>query len=217
MPNDPLREEGHVLTPDALVNSVIETTIFGGYSKIQVDVLLERAAESLAALLQENRELKQKQAELEHSVEKYRNLEAALQSTLLSSQKMGENMVAAARQQAEAILEEARLARAKAVFKMEALPASLRAEIQRLADARERMRDELAAVVESHRKMIENIPKAEVLAGDFINKAVESPVLHTESEALQRNDTVTPERPVCTDNDAEDGYDQNEELGYVNL
>ena len=51
---------GYGLTPSELVNSVLKTNIFGGYSKTQVDILLERAADVLEALLQENQELRRK-------------------------------------------------------------------------------------------------------------------------------------------------------------
>ncbi len=209
---------GVMLTPAELVSSPIRTSIFGGYSKIQVDMLLEQAAEQLEMLLVENRELKRKLEDLDHSVEKYHNLESALQNTLVSSQKMGENMVAAAKLQADALLQEARLARSRAVFKMEMLPDALRSEIQRLMETRERVRDDLAALLDSHRKMIERIPRAESASDEFVRKEIER--INSRSGG-----TVQEGRDSCAaygatspaEIDRENERDEEEGYGYVNL
>ena len=81
--------EEHILTPSELVNSVIKTNIFGGYSKNQVDILLERAADVLEFLQQENAELKRKTEQLEQTVEKYRDIESSLRGALVSSRRWG--------------------------------------------------------------------------------------------------------------------------------
>ncbi len=208
---------GFTLTPAGLVNSPIKTNLFGGYSKTQVDDLLERAAELLESVLQENRQLKQKQVELEHSVEKYRELQCALQNPLVSPQKMGENMVAAAKLQADALLEEARLAKSKAAFKMEVLPQGLRSEIHRLTSARERMRDELAALLEYHRQIIERIPKAESLSDDYIQKERQNNPYSDDNNILSDDEINTgpsPPLPAVTNLDDDD---ESEDFGYVNL
>lgn len=216
MQNEPRQggehNRGSMLTPAELVSSPIRTSLFGGYSKLQVDLLLEQAAEQLETLLQENRELKRKLSELDHSVAKYQNLESALQNTLVSSQKMGENMITAAKLQADALLEEARLARSRAVFKMEVLPDALRSEIQRLMELRERMRDDLASLLESHRKMIERIPKAESASEEFVRKEAERLSRQGNDSTLEGRDTPAPLKI-----EQEYAHDMDEGHGYVNL
>lgn len=218
----------HTLTPSELVNSVLKTNIFGGYSKTQVDILLERAADVLEALLQENAELKRKTEQLEQTVEKYGDIEASLRGALVSSQKMGENMVASAKLQADALLEEARLARARAVFKMEKLPDALRAEIQRLMDARERLRDDLAALLESHGALIARIPGAEAAVGEFVGKELERTGLYDdddeedeEDEDVEEDESDEEEEPVFPPPSRPGApgtaYGTDTERGYVNL
>ena len=212
MQNEPRQggehNRGSMLTPAELVSSPIRTSLFGGYSKLQVDLLLEQAAEQLETLLQENRELKRKLSELDHSVAKYQNLESAL----VSSQKMGENMITAAKLQADALLEEARLARSRAVFKMEVLPDALRSEIQRLMELRERMRDDLASLLESHRKMIERIPKAESASEEFVRKEAERLSRQGNDSTLEGRDTPAPLKI-----EQEYAHDADEGHSYVNL
>ena len=210
----------HILTPSELVNSVLKTNIFGGYSKNQVDILLERAADVLEILQQENAELKRKNEQLEETVEKYRDIESSLRGALVSSQKMGENMVASAKLQADALLQEARLARARAVFSMEKLPDALRAEIQRLSDARERLRDDLIALLQSHKSLVERIPRAEDTAGEFVDKEMERVRYDDDDEEYDMDEEQDepifpppPSRPAGPGTD----YGTNTERGYVNL
>lgn len=209
---------GPALTPSELINAALKTNIFGGYSKNQVDMLLERAAETLESLIQDNQKLAQRQKTLEQELDKYRDMENSLCSALISSQKMGENMVASAKIQADALLEEARVARAQAVFKMEKLPQALRSEIQRLVDARDRLRDALDAVLQSQGELISRIPRAEDQAEEFVRAALAGicePGASPEPEDdFQQQSTITLKSTQI-------GLDKNEDVngdqGYVNL
>lgn len=153
--------EEHALTPSDLYNAELKTNLFGGYSKNQVDALLERAADVLENLIKRSRELKQQVDEQKAEIQKFHDMEESLRSALVSSQKMSENIIASARFQADALLEEARLAKARAVFQMEQLPDALRVEITRLREERERIRDDVAAVLKSHEGLLARIPRAE--------------------------------------------------------
>ena len=124
--------EEHALTPSDLYNAELKTNLFGGYSKNQVDLLLERAADVLETLIKRNKQLKQQVDEQQAEIQKFHDMEESLRSALVSSQKMSENITASARFQADALVEEARLAKAQAVFQMEQLPVKLREEIARL-------------------------------------------------------------------------------------
>lgn len=208
---------GHGLTPSELVNSVLKTNIFGGYSKTQVDILLERAADVLEALLQENQELRRKGEEADKALEKYREVEESLRAALINAQKMGENMISSAKLQADALLEEARVARARAMFKMEKLPDALRAEISRLTDARDRLRDDLAALLQAHEELLSRIPDAEAAADDYVAResagSESFPDEEGVSEQAHEENFLTPPRGQA----GQDGYEQGNEYGYVNL
>ncbi|HDP34216.1 MAG TPA: DivIVA domain-containing protein [Candidatus Hydrogenedentes bacterium] len=153
--------EEHALTPSDLYNAELKTNLFFGYSKDQVDALLERAADALETVITRNRQLKQQTEEQKEELEKLHDMEDSLRSALVSSQKMSENIIASARFQADALLAEAKLARAQAVFKMEQLPETLQAEIRRLTEARDRLRDDIIAVLKSHERLLDRMPRAE--------------------------------------------------------
>lgn len=162
--------EDIALTPSDLYNAELKTNLFGGYSKNQVDALLERAADVLEILINRNKQLKQTNEEQKEELSKLHDMEASLRSALVSSQKMSENIIDAARLQADALLAEAKLARAQAVFRMEQLPDSLRAEIRRLMEARDLLRDDIAAVLKSHEGLIKRIPPAENAAKEPVKE-----------------------------------------------
>ena len=164
--------EEHALTPSDLYNAELKTNLFGGYSKNQVDALLERTADMLEILITRNKELKQLTEEQKESLEKLHDMEVSLRSALVSSQKMSENIITSARFQADALLEEAKLARAQAVFKMEQLPDALRAEIRRLMEARDLLRDGIAAMIKSHESLLGRIPRAEEGSKNFAREEV---------------------------------------------
>lgn len=163
--------EEHALSPSDLYNAALKTNLVFGYSKDQVDTLLERAADVLETLITKNRQLKQQIDEQKEELEMFRNVEESLRSALVSSQKMSENIIASARFQADALLEEAKLANAQAVFNMEQLPDALQTEIHRLMDARDRLRDDIAALLKTHEDLLGRIPRAEDMAGEFVREA----------------------------------------------
>ena len=217
--------EENALTPSDLYNAELKTNLFGGYSKNQVDALLERTADMLEILITRNRELKQRTEEQKEKLEKLHDMEVSLRSALVSSQKMSENIIESARFQADALIEEAKLARAQAVFKMEQLPDALRSEIRRLMEARDILRDDIAAMLKSHESLLCRIPKAEEASEDFVREEVKNHFISfhdeeeeeeekEEEEKQQKQETAvessdTPEIPdeedAATEPQKEDG------------
>ncbi|HOD95512.1 MAG TPA: DivIVA domain-containing protein [Candidatus Hydrogenedentes bacterium] len=155
-------QPGHapLLTAEQLYSAQISTRPMG-YSKVQVDMLLEEAAATIESLRLEKEGLAATAAALEQELHKYREMESSLRASLLSSQKMGESMIASAKLQADALVEEARIAKERAVFKMEQLTPALQGEIQRLTAARDQLRQDLSAILKAHEALIETIPRAE--------------------------------------------------------
>ncbi len=211
--------EEHAITPSDLYNAELKTNLFGGYSKNQVDTLLERAADVLETVITRNRQLKQQNDEQKTALEKYRDMEESLRGALVSSQKMSENIISSARFQADALLEEARLARAQAIFKMEELPGGLRMEIQRLVEARERLRDDIAAVLHSHEALLGRIPHAEDASEAFVREEARRHFVALHDDEDEDGDSRTgnasppksfPETSVLPENESEGN-------GYVDL
>lgn len=208
--------EEHTLTPSDLYNAELKTNLFGGYSKNQVDALLERAADVLEMFVNRNRELKQQVEEHRADLDRFHDMEESLRSALVSSQKMSENIIASARFQADALLEEAQLAKAKAMFQMEQLPEALRAEIGRLAECRNRMRDDIAALLKSHGALLERIPRAEDTGEDYIKETVRSHFVALPDDAAVQD--AEDDSAETDDTAAEvDERDDKEKDGYVDI
>ena len=81
----------------------------------------------------------------------------------IGAQKYAETMAESARRQADALLEEARLTKIRAEMDAAELPETLRDEIEALKRARNRLREDLMAVIETHGVLAENIPAAEIV------------------------------------------------------
>lgn len=78
-----------------------------GFDKAEVTTFLEEAASSYEQTLRENERLRQQISTLEASLTQYRDLEGSLKNTLMSAQKVADDMRENARQEAARIIREA--------------------------------------------------------------------------------------------------------------
>ncbi len=167
--------EESAITPSDLYNTEFHTQVVGGYDKAEVDAFLERVGDVLESLVRQVRDLKAQAESQKEEIEALREMESSLRDALVTAQKFSEETLAAAKRQAAAILEEARLARARAEHAASELPKALQAEIAALQAARDRLRDDLAAMLKAHAALVAKIPRAEhkaaprpAAAGDFV-------------------------------------------------
>ena len=82
-------------------------TSMRGFDKPEVTSFLESAASDYEQALRENERLRQQIATLEASLNQHRELETSLKSTLLSAQKVADDMRETAQQEAARIVREA--------------------------------------------------------------------------------------------------------------
>ena len=78
-----------------------------GFAKGEVTAFLEEAATDYESALRENERLRQQIAGLEAAITQYRELEGSLKTTLLSAQKVGDDIRQTAQQEAARIVREA--------------------------------------------------------------------------------------------------------------
>ncbi len=78
-----------------------------GYNQEEVDVFLDRVAETLDRLQRENRALRGRSTELEQTVATSRDTEEMLKKTLVTAQQAAEEAIAKAKAKAEQLLTEA--------------------------------------------------------------------------------------------------------------
>lgn len=149
--------EEHALSPSDVLNRDFKRAGFGGYDRAEVDAFLERVADALEELILEVRLLKERNEEQRKALDEYRDLENSLRNALISSQRFGEEVVEAAKREAHVILEEARLKKAQAQLEMARVPNSLARDIHVLEQQRSRMRLELLAILETHRRLLDSL------------------------------------------------------------
>ena len=145
------------LSPSDLLNQQFKRAGFGGYKRRQVDEFIERVADVLEGLIVQVRQLKEKNDEQRRTISEFEDIEAALRNTLLTSQHHGDQMLDAAKREAHVIVEEAKLKRAQAQADATKLPTHLARDIHLLEQQRSRLRVELMAILETHRKLIDSL------------------------------------------------------------
>ncbi|MFA7693095.1 MAG: DivIVA domain-containing protein [Candidatus Hydrogenedentales bacterium] len=201
------------VSPSELIHNKLKTRILGGYPKREVDILLERAADALAALQEENQVLLRKSKETEKILENKQELEDALRAALISAEKTRETIVTAAKREAEILMNRATVFRAQEELKLKTIPDDLRAEIKKLSEARDRFRDDFVALLETHKALLNRIPTAGV------RTPVEELAGFTPESYTEREDLIElPEDGELPGFLPEPDDDETEnESGYVSL
>lgn len=199
--------EEAAITPSDLYNTEFKNALVGGYDKDEVDEYLERVADVMESLITQVRDLKVEVEEQKNRADAVKDMENTLRNALVSSQKFGDDIAEAARREADALLAEARLARARAEQEATVLPEQLQREVNRLETQRDRLRMDLRAVLAAHEALLGDIPRAE----DVVNAAAAEAVAEDEVEEVTDPGDFSEEvRPLVSLTD--EPYDENEEL-----
>ena len=94
-------------TPLDIENKKFAKQMMNGYSVEEVDNFLDELTLDYEKLYKESNENKGKIAELEASLEKYKNIESTLQNTLVMAQSTADEIKKVAKQEAEQIVKDA--------------------------------------------------------------------------------------------------------------
>jgi cell division septum initiation protein DivIVA len=129
-------------------NSIFRRALFGGYKTQDVDHYVERAADVLESLIEENKALRV-------DVDGQKQRETDLRTALASALKFTDHIVAAAKREAATLLENTRDREAE----YQAVPftgrtATLAQEIEALRAQRDRLAAELNAALDSHIRLL---------------------------------------------------------------
>ncbi len=134
---------------------------FRGFDVDEVDSFLERVAEQLLALTEENKVLKNKLEELAKEVVTYHTQEKTFQNAILSAQNIAEEMKEKSKQEAEVMLakalEDAKQIREEASAKAE----QLEKEIEKLKELRSQVKDDLRQFLQDYLEQIDQMPEPE--------------------------------------------------------
>ncbi len=94
-----------MMTPQEVSEHAFAKASFGGYNMAMVDEFLDLLTEDYTALYKENAVLKSKMKVLVDKVEEYRSTEDAMRKTLLTAQRMADEMVSEAEEKRNNLLQ----------------------------------------------------------------------------------------------------------------
>jgi cell division initiation protein len=142
-----------MITPIDIQQHRFRTSLLG-YEKAGVDHFLELIAEELEGVHRQHHETKEELARCRASLEELRQREATLKETLLTTQRVTDELKANARREAELIVAEAQLQGQKIVQDAEEQRMRLVADIRDLQRRRIAFETGLRAQVESHLRLL---------------------------------------------------------------
>ena len=128
--------------------------VFRGFDKQEVDAFLDDVADDYETVLKENALLREQIATLEERSRGLTERERALQDALVTTQRLGDEMKAAARREAELYMREAELRGEKLVEGARSEEAKIRSEIQSLRRMRRQLVEDLRSTLESYYRMM---------------------------------------------------------------
>ncbi|MFA5516354.1 MAG: DivIVA domain-containing protein [Desulfuromonadales bacterium] len=126
-----------------------------GYEKSGVDHFLELVAEAMERVLRQNQELKENLAHTRAALEDMRARELTLKETLLTTQKVTDELKANARKEAENLLVDAQLRGERIVRDAEERRIQLIGEIQEAKRQKVAFETGLRNLVESHLRLLD--------------------------------------------------------------
>lgn len=108
-----------MLTPLNIENKKFSKQMMNGYSVNEVDEFLDELTADYEKLYKETTDSKNKIADMQEEMAKYKNIESTLNNTLIMAQTAAEDVKNLAKQQADNILSEAQANAKQAVTELE--------------------------------------------------------------------------------------------------
>jgi len=128
---------------------------FRGLDPHEVETFLELAASEFEELIRENGKLKETLARLGNQYDELKQREQTLKETMMTAQKITEDMKASARKEAEIILREAELKAEKMLDDAHRKVASLSDQIVEIKRIRAQFETSVRAAAQGHLKMLD--------------------------------------------------------------
>jgi cell division initiation protein len=137
------------LTPLDLQKAQFQTS-FRGFDRAEVKNVLDRAAEEIARLLEEQKALKERQALDEQELERFRAQESTLKEALLLAQKTADQTRAAAHKEADRIMAEAQRKAEEIAEAARRRVSDMRWELERLSLERSKFETRFRTLLEEY-------------------------------------------------------------------
>lgn len=126
-----------------------------GYSRMEVDQFMLELADVLGNAADNQKALRKKIKQLEKQVKEYRQRDETLRDTLMSTQKMVDDLKVTASKEAQLIIDEARAKADEAVQKGHNRLAQVHEEIETLKRRRTEFEVQLKGLLNTHLEMLE--------------------------------------------------------------
>jgi cell division initiation protein len=142
------------ITPHDIRQQQFTVRMFRGFHPQEVDAFLEDVADDYEALLKENALLKEQIATQEERSRGVMEREKNLQDVLVTTQRLIDEMKAAAKRESELIVREAELRGEKALEAARGEEAKIRVEIQSLKRLRRQLIEDLSATMDRYQRLL---------------------------------------------------------------
>ncbi|MEK7445270.1 MAG: DivIVA domain-containing protein [candidate division NC10 bacterium] len=143
------------ITPMDIRQQQFTVKMFRGFDVQEVDTFLEDVAQDYEALVRENTLLKEQLQVLEDRTRGLEERERVLQQTLVTTQRLTEEMKESARREAALTVREAEVAGEKLLEAARTEEAVIRSEIMLLKRTRRQLAEGLRATIEMYQRMVE--------------------------------------------------------------
>ena len=142
------------MTPMEIRQQQFDTQLFRGCDVQQVDAYLNQVANDYEELMRENSLLKEQLALIEERLRGVEEREKLLKETLVSAQRMTEEMKETAKREAQLILREAELQSEKMLEAARAEEAKIKEEVLTLKRARRQVLEGIHSTVERFQRLV---------------------------------------------------------------
>jgi len=143
------------ITPMDIRQQQFTVKMFRGFDVQEVDTFLEDVAQDYEALMRENTLLKEQLQALEERTRGLEERERVLQQTLVTTQRLTEEMKESARREAALTVREAEVAGEKLLEAARTEEAVIRSEIMLLKRNRRQLAEGIRSTIEMYQRMVE--------------------------------------------------------------
>lgn len=150
-----------MLTPLDIENKKFSKQMVNGYSVDEVDDFLDDLTQDYEKIYKESTEAKNKIDELNNNLEKYKNIEATLQSTLVMAQSTAEEVKSVAQKRAEQIVNDAQIAARSSVEELNAEIAIKKKELEDVKKQLDVYKAKMEALLISQLELLKDMNKDE--------------------------------------------------------
>ena len=143
------------ITPMDIREQQFTVKMFRGFDVQEVDMFLEDLAEDYETLLKENQLLKEQLQAMEERARGLEDRERALQETLVTTQRVTEEMKESARREAALLVREAEVRGEKTVQAAQTSEAAIQAQVTALKRMRRQLAEGLRTTIEMYQRLLD--------------------------------------------------------------